>query len=285
MSDDDSARTVQAAMYQAAKVFKGEGLSYGMRDARRLMIGALGIESNRLTLHLRDEMSREAETIFASFCARRTKREAVSRILGRRLFYGRWFKNGPHVLDPRPETEVLIERSLQVPFRTLLDIGTGSGCIAITLLAENTQARGLATDISAEALDVAQGNASAHGVQERLQFGVSDWFSAVEGHYDLIVSNPPYIHPDEMEELDPEVRYGDPRIALTDFVDGLTGYREIARNAATFLTPGGRVLVEIGPAQGNAVLNLFARAGFADSTIHLDLDGRDRVVEAFVPES
>ncbi|MBT8460052.1 MAG: peptide chain release factor N(5)-glutamine methyltransferase [Boseongicola sp.] len=256
-----------------------------MRDARRLMTAALGVNTDRLTLHLRDDLPEAARRLFHKFCERRVQREPVSRILGGRLFYGRWFKNNPHVLDPRPETEILVELALLRDFETFLDIGTGSGCIAITLLAERRQATALASDISGEALTIAKENAISHAASTRACFVISDWFASIEGHFDLIVSNPPYIHPDEIPDLEPEVRKGDPLIALTDHVDGLTGYREIARGAQNHLSENGRVLVEIGSMQGQQVQNLFEQAGFVDCAIHQDLDGRDRVVEAFAQKT
>lgn len=280
MKNADAPKTVQEVIYLAAKDLEAGGISNGMRDARRLMTAALGITSDRLTLHLRDETPCDARELFEEFCKRRGKREPVSRILGGRVFFGRWFKNGPQVLDPRPETETLVEQALNHPFETCLDIGTGSGCIAITLLAERAKATALATDISRKALKIAHENAVAHLVSDRVRFLVSDWFTSIEGRVDLIVSNPPYIHPDELADLEPEVRECDPHIALTDFEDGLTGYREIAAHTGRHLSPGGRVLVEIGPTQGKDVQNLFLHAGFEDCAIHRDLDGRDRVVEA-----
>ena len=285
MTRNEGVKTVQQAIYQAARALEAEGLAYTMRDARRLMTAALGIESDRLTLHLRDMISPETQEVFDGYCKRRADREPVSRILGGRLFYGRWFKNGPEVLDPRPETETLIECALSEPFGDFLDIGTGSGCIALTLLAERLGVTALATDLSAKALSIAEQNANALGVRERVRFLESNWFEKIEGRFDLIVSNPPYIHPSEMNELDAEVVNNDPHIALTDFADGLTGYRQIARHARSHLTRAGRVLVEIGPTQASDVIELFVSAGFEDCKSHPDMDGRDRVVEARAPVS
>ena len=285
MSDLKPQETVQDAIYHAARVLEAGGVAYAMRDARRLMTHALVIASDRLTLYLREPMPVEAADVFTAFCKRRAAREPISRIVQGRLFFGRWFMITPEVLDPRPETEILVEQALRSPFRNFLDIGTGSGCIAVTLLAERAEAEALATDISEQALAIASENAKAHSVSKRVRFASSDWFGDIVGQYDLIVSNPPYIRPDEMDILEAEVLNGDPHIALTDFVDGLTGYREIAANARKHLVPEGRVLVEIGPDQGEETLSLFERAGFENCAIHLDLDGRDRVVAAFAPKS
>ncbi|MBT8412938.1 MAG: peptide chain release factor N(5)-glutamine methyltransferase [Boseongicola sp.] len=272
---------MQEAIAHAARLLEAQGLAYGMRDARRLMTAALGVKSDRLTLHLRDTLSPEVAEVFWRFCERRAAREPVSRILEGRLFYGRWFKIGPEVLDPRPETEILVEQALKATFQNVLDIGTGSGCIVITLLAERPDATGLATDVSEGALRIASENAVALSVGDRLQLTVSDWFKDVDGRFDLIVSNPPYIRSSEMEDLEPEVLNGDPHIALTDFADGLTGYRELAAKAQAHLNSGGRILVEIGPTQADDVVRLFLQAGFKTCSVHKDFDGRDRVVEAF----
>jgi len=285
VTDSYRKETVQEAMTRAARSFEALGLSNAMRDARRLMTAALEIKSDRLTLQMRDALTPETRDAFAVLCARRAAREPVSRILGGRLFYGRWFKNASHVLDPRPETELLIERALMGQFDKMLDIGTGSGCIALTLLAERDGATALATDVCENALVTAAENAVALDVSDRVRFCVSDWFDAVDGQFDLIVSNPPYIHPDEMQALEPEVSAGDPHLALTDFNDGLTGYRQIAAHARAHLSPGGRVIVEIGPSQAPEVLGLLKGAGLKGCAVYPDFDGRDRIIEAFSPES
>ncbi len=277
------ALTVQAVLTAESRKLKAAGISFALRDTRRLMTVALGVGADRLTLHVRDEISAEARLTFEKFCERRAAREPVSRILGGRLFYGRWFKNAPSVLDPRPETEILVEAALERSFQTLLDIGTGSGCIALTALAERPKARAVATDVSADALVIAGENAVALRVSERVSFQVSDWFDEVTGRFDLIVSNPPYIHPDEIAGLEPEVAERDPMIALSDGVDGLTGYRAIAGHARAHLTAGGRVLVEIGPTQAERVATMFKAAGLERIRVRPDLDGRDRIVEANAP--
>lgn len=202
----------------------------------------------------------------------------LSRIVGQRLFYGREFVLSPAVLDPRPETECLVEAALAEPFAQVLDLGTGSGCIAVTLLAERPSATGVATDLSDQALEIAQANARSSGVLDRLWLTQSDWWSGIAGQFDLIVSNPPYIALDEMDGLMPEVRDHDPRLALTDEGDGLGAYRDIARGLGAHLAPGGRVVLEIGPTQAAAVSELLNTAGLVEIRVLPDLDGRDRVV-------
>ncbi len=191
--------------------------------------------------------------------------------------YDHEFKVTADTLDPRPETETLVAEALNAPFQKVLDLGTGTGAIVISLLAARPAAKGVATDLSETALAVARENAEAIGVADRLELAQSDWFSDVIGTYDLIVSNPPYIALDEMAGLAPELSH-EPRMALTDEGDGLACYRVIAATARPHLTTGGRLLVEIGHMQGAAVASLFAQAGLEDVEILNDLDGRNRVV-------
>ena len=161
----------------------------------------------------------------------------------------------------------------------MLDLGTGSGCILLTLVAENATVRGVGTDISTAALAVARRNAEKMGLYGRVAFQTATWFCEVSGQFDLIVANPPYIAAAEMAALEPEVRDWEPRFALTPEGDGLEAYRVLAAGAAAHLAPGGRLIVEIGPTQAKAVISLMQNAGFATRVLQ-DLDGRDRVIEA-----
>lgn len=225
-------------------------------------------------------LTQETGQDFDVAIARRVAREPFSHIAGFRDFWKSRFKVTPHVLDPRPETETLIEAALSEPFTRVLDLGTGSGCILVSLLVERPEATGVGTDISPEAVLVAGENAAALGVAHRLILPLSEWYDDIGGTFDLIVSNPPYIALSEMEALAPEVRTHEPRLALTDEGDGLGAYRAIASGAPGHLVPGGRILVEIGPTQAREVVALFRAAGLVGIEVHPDLDGRDRVVEA-----
>lgn len=249
------------------------------RAARALLAHALGMSPDRIIVEHDREVSDDEMAAYEALIHRRLEHEPVSRIIGARKFWGRDFRISPQVLDPRPETETLVAAALEgrAPAR-LLDLGTGSGILAISLLAEWPEAQGLATDLSAGALAVARANAEAHGVADRLAFAESDWFEGVEGLFDLIVSNPPYIAEGEMAGLDPEVREHDPEMALTPGGDGLDAYRAILARVGEFLSPGGRLMVEIGPTQGAAVTALFEAAGLAGVGVLPDLDGRARVV-------
>lgn len=264
----------------AIRALRAAGVPDAPRDARRLLAYALGIAPDRLTLMVQDDLEPEVLQSFDDMIARRRTREPVSHIIGLRNFYGREFVVGPDVLDPRPETETLIEQALRVPFKEVLDLGTGSGCILLTLLAEQQGATGIGADLSQAALEVARSNAKRLGLNA--EFVQSDWFSEIDTKVDLIVSNPPYIAADEMAQLSPELAH-EPQMALTDHADGLTAYRAIACGVPTFLRPGGRVLVEIGPTQAAAVMGFFAVAGLENIRVHPDLDGRDRVVEGQNP--
>ena len=275
------------ALRQAVAQLKEAGIDDPARDARRLLAHALDIAPGRVTLVLPDPLTEAQQDRFADFIGRRVAREPVSHLTGRRNFYGREFLVTRDVLDPRPETETLIEQALAQNFSTILDLGIGSGCILLTLLAERPKAAGLGTDLSDAALEVARGNATQLGLRDRADFKQGAWFDAVpdKARFDLIVSNPPYIARDDMAGLAPELSF-EPRMALTDDHDGLDAYRAIAEGAPRHLTPGGHLMVEIGPTQGPAVTELFLAAGLENLSVHPDLDGRDRVVSgAFLPQT
>lgn len=217
--------------------------------------------------------------LFEQLLARRVAREPMSHLTGRRDFYDHRFEVTADVLDPRPDTETLVGEALGVSFGRVLDLGTGSGCILLSLIAACKAATGVGTDLSRAALEVATRNAARLelAVQDRAVFQVADWFDGVDGMFDLIVSNPPYIAADEMADLAPELSH-EPRMALTDGGDGLSCYRHIARGAGAHLNAGGWLMVEIGPTQGAAVVAMFEAAGLQNVDIRRDLDGRDRVV-------
>lgn len=258
------------------------GIPDAPRDARALLAHAAGLAPDRLTLHLSDPLPETSVTAFDAAVARRVAREPVSHIIGTRLFWGRAFRVTRDTLDPRPETEILVQAALSEPFLTVLDLGTGTGCILLSCLADAPQAQGVGSDIHPATLSVAEENARRLALTDRARFVISDWFTAVSGGFDLILSNPPYIAEAEMAALSPEVLH-EPRRALTPGGDGLDAYRAIARGAPAHLHPGGRLMVEIGPTQGAAVAALFAAEGLTDIRILPDLDGRDRVVTSRKP--
>jgi len=275
--------TGNEALRAALPALRAAGVEEPARDARHLLAHALGLPLDRLTLHLADPLSVAQQQAFTVAIAARARRRPVAQITGQRLFWGRSFRVTPDTLDPRPDTEVLIEAALAAPFDRVLDIGTGTGCILLTLLAERPEAQGLGTDISPAALAVAAGNAKTLGLTARAAFQQANWLEGVQGRYDLIVSNPPYIAQDEMAGLAPEVRDHEPHLALTDGADGLTAYRALVRAAPAALLPGGRLIFEIGPTQGQAVAGLLAMSQMTDIRVLPDMDGRDRVVMATAP--
>ena len=273
----------QDLLRQGIDVLNEAGVEGAARDARVLMANCLDIDRTRLPLILRDEADYFTLHEFMVDIRARAGGMPVSAIVGFKEFYGRRFEVNEAVLDPRPETECLVAEALSGPFSEVLDLGTGSGCILLTLLAERAKATGVGADISPQALEVAGRNAKALGVADRLWLTRSNWFAGVGGQFDLIVSNPPYIALHEMDGLMPEVRNHDPRVALTDEGDGLGAYHVIAAGAPEHLRPGGCILVEIGPTQGQAVKSLFETHGLENIRICPDLDGRDRVVRAQMP--
>lgn len=270
--------TAAEAMVAATARLRAAGVPDPARDARVLLAHAARIEASRVTLIAPEDLAPDIEDRFEQLVALRAVRVPVSHLLGERAFYGRRFKVSRDVLDPRPETEILIEAALANPFERVLDLGIGSGCVLVTLLAERPSATGLGVDLSELACLQASANAVMHRVQDRAEIITSDWFDAVQGQFDLIVSNPPYIARDEMEGLAEEVRQHEPEMALTDGGDGLEAYRRIAQDVVAHLTPQGRLMVEIGPTQAAAVMAVFAQAGMTGMKLVRDLDGRDRVI-------
>lgn len=218
---------------------------------------------------------------FRAFLARRLEREPVAYILGTQPFHALELKVGPEVLIPRPETEEWIDRVLEAdeacaPLR-FADIGTGSGCLAVHLARRCPRAQGWAVDLSPDALRVARGNAEAAGVSQRLTFAQGDLFAPLEGRFELIVSNPPYVASAEIDAGSPELRR-EPRLALDGGPDGLDVVRRIAAAAPQYLSPGGRIFIEIADGQALEACALLGAAGLEDLGYDADLAGRQRVV-------
>jgi release factor glutamine methyltransferase len=257
-------------------------------DARLLLCHAAEVTHEAFIARGREKLDAEAGARLERALARRLKREPVSRITGAREFYGREFLLGPETLDPRPDTETLVEAALmhaearggRNQSLAILDLGTGTGCILVTLLAELPKARGLGTDVSQAALALAGRNAARLGVADRARFLAADWLDAVDGEFDLVVANPPYLAAEEIERLAPEVAVYDPPEALCGGPDGLDAYRHIAARANRVLALDGRLLVEIGPTQVQEVAGIFCAAGLEVSAVEKDLAGRPRVVVA-----
>ena len=275
--------TASEAMVAATARLRAAGVPEPARDARLLLAHAARVDAARVTLIAPDDIAPEIEERFDQLVSLRAVRVPVSQLIGEREFYGRSFKISCDVLDPRPETETLIEAALAEPYARILDLGVGSGAILVTLLAERDTAAGVGVDVSEAACLQAAANADLHGTSARAEIVQGEWFGPVEGRFDLIVANPPYLTLAEYDASAPELKRHEPRVALTDDGDGLSAYRTIASQAVGYLSDKGRVLVEIGWQQGAAVQEIFRQEGWSALEILCDLDGRDRALVARNP--
>lgn len=286
---DEAQWTIRRVVRFCTDDFAQKGLPSPRLDAELVVAHALGLDRVRLYMDLDRPLSKDELAKVRELIVRRRKREPIAYILGSREFYGRRFQVSPAVLVPRPDTETLIERALAIVGEEsnarVLDLCTGSGCIAITLAAERAGIAVDATDLSAAALAVARTNAGALGVAERVSFHEGDLFGAVpaDARCALVVSNPPYLAQSELAGLDADVRAYEPHMALSAGSDALAFYRRIASEVSRWLEPGGTVLVEVGAGQAPEVERLFAAAGLLDVRTHADLGGHGRVVEGRAP--
>lgn len=285
------AERIGEAVRRVTRALDKAGVDTPSRDARLLVAEAAGFDSARLIAEPDRQMTQVECRRLVEMVKRRCAREPVSRILGRREFYGRDFEISPAVLDPRPDSETLIETALALvdeegwrarPIR-ILDVGTGSGCFLVTLLAELPAASGVGTDVSGDALEVASQNAGRHGVASRARFKIRRSLTGLEEHFDLLVCNPPYISTHEIALLAPEVRDNDPRAALDGGADGLNVYREVIPDLGSVMSSGWG-LFEVGAGQAGAVAELLKPVcglqGSADVRFASDLGGHGRCVAA-----
>lgn len=275
--------TRAGALAVLRRVFAAVPLETPDLDARLLFLEALRIDAVELLTRPGERLTTvEAERLQSS-ARRRLAREPVARILGMREFWGLPFALSPATLEPRPDTETLVDAALElVPDRSaalrLLDLGTGSGCLLVALLSELPRAAGVGVDRSLDALAAARRNASRNGVARRARFVAADWAAPLAARFDLIVSNPPYIRRAELAELAPEVRDHDPAAALDGGPDGLDAYRAILAETRRLLAPNGALAVEIGHHAAEEVGGLARRAGLAVLQVAPDLGGRPRAV-------
>jgi len=284
--------SVSEAIRLVAQAFRPAGIEEADADARLLIGHALHLDRTRLIAQSDRILEAREIATMSVLAARRLKHEPVSRILGQKEFWSLALAVTPDVLVPRPETETIVEAALDYVVRgglrmerlRILDIGTGSGALLLALLHELPHATGIGTDVSEAALQVAQTNAAKFGFGTRCNFVACDIASHIQGSFDLVISNPPYVVHDEIATLAPEVREYDPMVALDGGDDGLTAYRAIAADAERLLAPGGRLFVELGAGQEAAVRALFTNAGLTVGTARKDLAGIPRVLGAgFVP--
>lgn len=277
--------TIDDTVARATRVLAGAGVADPRRDARLLLGHALG--GGQVTLLARpDRRLNAAEAdLYRRLVRRRAGREPVSRLLGRREFWSMEFAVTPDVLDPRPDSETVIEAALeQVADRaaplSVLDLGTGSGCLLLALLAELPNASGTGVDLSRRALDVARDNARRSGFADRVRFLHGDWGRGFAGGINVIVTNPPYLGDREIEDLEPEVAMHEPRLALDGGADGLDAYRRLAPDLVRLLAPDGFAALEVGAGQADAVRTILRRSSLAISSSRADLAGIERCLVA-----
>ena len=284
--------SVSEALQLIAQTFRAAGIDDADVDARVLAGHALHLDRARLVSQSDRVLEAREVNAISGLAARRLKREPVSRILGRKEFWSLALAITPDVLVPRPETETVVEGALDFVVRSglrmeklrILDIGTGSGALLVALLNELPNATGIGTDISRAALEAAQINVAQFGFESRSSLIACDMAAGVQGQFDLVVSNPPYIARGQIASLAPEVRDYDPMMALDGGDDGLTAYRSISADAKRILAQGGRLFVEMGAGQEPAVRELFTKAGLVVGIARNDLAGTPRVLGAgFVP--
>lgn len=264
------------ALRAAAATLHAAGVETPDLDARVLAREAFDISSARLLADGAAPASAEGLGRLQEFTRRRASGEPVSRILGRREFWGLDFALAPETLTPRPETETLVEAALALvgpPDRaiSILDLGTGSGCLLLALLSELPNALGLGVDLSHGAAAAARGNATSLGLEARARFMVGRWAEAIDARFDLVVSNPPYIATAEIEALEREVRIHDPALALDGGPDGLVAYRDIASALPRLLAPGGAAILELGIGQLQDVSRVAHGAGLTVGEARADL--------------
>lgn len=285
------ALTVQQALQEGTRLLSQAGIESARLDAEVLLRHWLGVAQEALYRNPERPLSMEEHKLFHQALLRRTRGEPIAYITGHREFWSLDFIVTPDVLVPRPETERLVEVALEglgesgkaIKY-TILDLGTGSGVLAVSLAKERGDSEIWATDISAEALGVAAENAARHGITDRIRLLQGDLFGPIRGRkrfFDMIVSNPPYIRRKEFSTLPLEVRDWEPRIALDGGADGLDFYRRVAREAHSYLVEEGFLVLEIGADMAQEVRRLFAETGYYSAiSVFQDYAGRDRVVVA-----
>jgi len=277
--------TFAAALARLADLLGRSGIEDPRREARLTLGAACGFSPVAMVAEPEAPLGAAAGNL-ANFAARRAAGEPLSRIVGNREFWGLALTITPDVLDPRPETETVVEiavamfRDRRMDALRILDLGVGSGALLCALLAEFANGSGIGVDVSAPAAEAARRNIEACGLARRAEIRVADWTTDLVGSFDLIVSNPPYVRSADIDGLPREVRDFDPPLALDGGSDGLEAYRAIVPASAPLLAAGGRLLVEIGVGQAADVLSIATSAGFVECTFHRDIAGVERVLAA-----
>lgn len=279
---------ISTAISFAAEILKSAGVAEPRREAASLLAFALDKPNTFLIAHPEYELTDEESKRFASFVARREKREPFQYITGRQEFHGLEFEVTPDVLIPRPETEILVEEAIRELNKLnehnklnelrFCEIGVGSGCISVSILKNVPTATAVATDISAEAIAVARRNAKKHGVLDRLEFRHGDLFAGVQGKFYMIVANPPYVPEGDLAEMQSEVRDYEPHNALFAGSDGLNVVRRIVDDAPKHLNTSCLMLMEIGFGQAEIVTPRFDSDLWGKVDVLLDLQGIARSI-------
>lgn len=277
--------TLRAALAGVAGRLQAAGIERGRAEARLIVGHALGLSPEAVVGNDQRLLASGEWPLIDRLASRRAAREPMSQVLGYREFYGRRFAVSSAVLTPRPDSETLIEAVLKAfPARDeplqILDLGTGTGCLLLTLLAEFPRATGYGVDCSAEALSAARTNAAALHLTPRTVLHHSDWTAGISRRFDLVISNPPYIPSGEIAALDPEVALFEPLAALDGGVDGLDFYRRLAVDLPRLLNGTGIGVVELGAGQAEAVVGMFEAAGLTPRQLLADLAGINRCVVA-----
>lgn len=285
MSINDSMTRVEALKH-LGEVFRGVGIETAQRDARLLLLHAAGIEHMDLLRGPRETLGADVAQRLQNYVSQRVTRIPVARILGEWEFWSLPFTLVAESLVPRPDSETVVAAAL-IALKgrrhangglRILDLGTGSGCLLISLLHEMKGARGVGVDIVPEAIAIAQHNAERNGVADRASFEAAHWGQGVTGPFDLIVSNPPYIVDSIIDTLEPEVRVHDPRLALSGGADGLDAYRAIADALPDLLAPDGIVALEIGSDQAESVPAIYRERGYEIEGPFADFGARPRAI-------
>jgi len=270
---------IYKVLAEASNELKEISGSNSIREARILLEFVL--KNQEKFLKTNHNISNNDFIIFQRLIKKRLKFQPISQIIGERYFWKNKFFINSDVLDPRPDTETLIEHTLSFgSFFNILDLGTGSGCIILSLLDEYNAAMGIGVDKSKKALNVAKKNAELLNLNDRVKFQLGNWCDGLDNKFDLIVSNPPYISEKEILGLSNDVINWEPRIALTPEDDGLGAYKNIINGVKNILIPNGRLIFEIGHAQGNEVSNLLKSNNFKEINIVKDINNKDRVISA-----
>ncbi|MCY4006882.1 MAG: peptide chain release factor N(5)-glutamine methyltransferase [Rhodobacteraceae bacterium] len=270
-------QSVSQILADGTAKLQAAGISAAKSDAQRLLASVLSDEQ-QITFVANDRVGDQQTRKYEAYIDRRVKRQPVSQIVGKRWFFDHEFEINSFVLDPRPESEILVTEVLSKEPSTILDLGSGSGCLLLSILSQLCHSTGLGIDRCPHTLRVARRNAQRLGCGRRAAFRLGNWLEGIDQKFACIVINPPYIPDGDIKHLAPEITQWEPRHALTDGGDGLGAFREIARHAADCLLPEGFLVTEIGPNQLHPVADIFRENGLLLDDVIFDLDCRPRAL-------